>query len=542
MKSLDDFLRLFPQELVDSHVGSGYGGASWVPLALSNRAHKTRKTLAILSERRGDTVWLQFVVPLYQSVWRCEQSLRWGYSCLTSLILYADNSVNLMAEIKLILTDTTSVSDIANFFQGLDDTQQVRARQTKEGVIELYVRGSSKWHLLTDNLRFGFLVTRDYQAAKEKIEDIFKGNRIINSLKAPKDNLSKSISTHQHDFYVKEVKNDLQIAEKVLTRQEISKGNVKNFFENTLVKLYEEKNLEDIASYLADKFNTTPSPASEFIKIIKLAELTLNPVKHQSLELTEIDFEQVENFSIEWQKSIAQKNARPKDSEEISPEKIESKAELRLADKAVAKNFIGKITAAICEKIPIARVNISQETINYSSADLIIFDPSSGYDNYSMLEKEVSDLSPKITNNDDDNMPPFIVTSYSHVKTTSEQPGIDAFKITYMGLDYLMSNERKINDLYTALGKMIEDKLKSLKHNDNFTIHLPILNPIEKEKLTPDEAALNLNAFVEHTSKWLLKFPNLRIQIQLPRNTEKEAVIEAYQLARNQNHASQPAD
>lgn len=108
-----------------------------------------------------------------------------------------------MAEIKLILTDTTSVSDIANFFQRLDDTQQVRARQTKEGVIELYVRGSSKWHLLTDNLRFGFLVTRDYQAAKEKIEDIFKEHRVINLLRAPKDNLSKSISTHQHDFMSK---------------------------------------------------------------------------------------------------------------------------------------------------------------------------------------------------------------------------------------------------------------------------------------------------------------------------------------------------
>lgn len=108
-----------------------------------------------------------------------------------------------------------------------------------------------------------------------------------------------------------------------------------------------------------------------------------------------------------------------------------------------------------------------------------------------------------------------------------------------MSLDYSMSNERKINDLYTALGKMIEDKIKSLKHHDNFTIHLPILNPFDTEKLTPDEAALNLNAFAEHTSKWLLEFPNLRIQIQLPPNTEMDAAKEAYQRARNQNHASQ---
>jgi hypothetical protein len=94
-----------------------------------------------------------------------------------------------MAEQKITLTNTTSISDIANFFQGLDDTQKVRARQTKEGSTELYVRGSSKWHLLTDNLKFGFFVTRDYQAAQEKITDILNQNGALKSIRNPQENL-----------------------------------------------------------------------------------------------------------------------------------------------------------------------------------------------------------------------------------------------------------------------------------------------------------------------------------------------------------------
>jgi TusA-related sulfurtransferase len=108
-----------------------------------------------------------------------------------------------MAEIKIRLTDTTSVSEIADFFKGLNDTQTVRARQTKDGAIELYVRGSSKWHLLTDNLKLGFLVTRDYQAAQEKIDNIFKQNGVIKLIRAPQENLTSSFSNHQHDFYDK---------------------------------------------------------------------------------------------------------------------------------------------------------------------------------------------------------------------------------------------------------------------------------------------------------------------------------------------------
>ncbi len=212
-----------------------------------------------------------------------------------------------MAEIKLKITDTTSISDIANFFKGLDDTQTVRARQTRDGAIELYVRGSSKWHLLTDNLKLGFLVTRDYQAAQEKIDNIFKKNGVIKSIKAPQEKLNTSFSNHQHDFYVREIKSDFQIAQKVLTQQEISKKNVEKYQQESLIFFLPE-NLTSIVEYLTDGFDTTPYATLEFIKFIQLATPTIKQPNKQPSRSVELDFEQIENFAIEWQKLMVQKN------------------------------------------------------------------------------------------------------------------------------------------------------------------------------------------------------------------------------------------
>lgn len=444
-----------------------------------------------------------------------------------------------MAEIKIKLTDTTSISDIANFFQGLRDTQTVRARQTKEGAVELYVRGSSKWHLLTDNLKFSFLVKRDYQAAQEKIDDIFKQNGAIKSIKSPQENLKNIFSKHKHDFYAVEIIKDFKSAEKVFTQQKISKNNIEDFMGNSLGN-YLTENLSDIVEYLADGFDTAPYPTLEFIKFIQSNIPTKKQSDANSLSSAELDFEQIENFAIEWQKLTVQKNASSKATEGISAEKTESKQELNFVKKSIAENFINKITAEICRNIPFARVNLSSETINNSSADLIIFDPSSGYQNYSILEHKVVNSSQNITDNDNDSIPFFTVTSHSNVKTLSSKPGIEGFKIFYTGSDDPVPNERIFNDLYGKLGAMIENEIKLQQANKSFTIHLPILNPFEKEKLTPEEEAMNLNAFVEHTNTWLSRYPNLRIQVQMPQDAKMMEFEEAYQLARHKAHKNQP--
>jgi len=434
-----------------------------------------------------------------------------------------------MAEVKIRLTDTTSVSEIADFFKGLNDTQTVRARQTKDGAIELYVRGSSKWHLLTDNLKFGFLVTRDYQAAQEKIDNIFKKNGVVKSIKAPQEKLNASFSNHQHDFYVREIKTDFQIAQKVLTQQEISKKNVEKYQQESFI-LFSPENLTGIVEYLANGFETTPYATLEFIKFIQLATPTINQPNKQPSRSIELDFEQIENFAIEWQKLMTQTKSNSTDG--MPDKKNQSDGFVK---ESMAENFINKITAEICKNIPFARVDLSSKTVNESSADLLIFDPSSGYKNYLLIENDVINSSQNLADNDNDNNPSFAVTSHRNVKTLSGKSDIEGFKIEYTGLDDSVTYEKISSGLYKKLGAMIEDKIKLQPPNKSFTIHLPILNPFEKEKLTPEEEAMNLSAFVEHTNKWLSTHPNLRIQVQMPQDANMEEFEEAYQLVRHKN-------
>ena len=434
-----------------------------------------------------------------------------------------------MAEIKLKITDTTSISDIANFFKGLDDTQKVRARQTRDGGIELYVRGSSKWHLLTDNLKLGFLVTRDYQAAQEKIDNIFKQNGVIKLIRAPQENLTSSFSNHQHDFYVREIKTDFQSAQKVLTQQKVSKINVETY-QSTSLTNFPPEDLANIVEYLANGFETTPYATLEFIKFIQLATPTINQPNKQPSRSIELDFEQIENFSIEWQKLMAQTKSNSTDG---MPDKKNQNG--GFVKESMAKNFINKITAEICKNIPFSRVDLSAKTINESSADLVIFDASSGYTNYSLVENNVINSSQNIADNDNDNIPSFAVTSHRNVKTLSDKSDIEGFKIAYTGLDDSVTYEKTSSGLYKKLGTMIENKIKLQQPNKSFTIHLSIPNPFEKEKLTPEEKSMNLNAFVEHTNTWLSTYPNLRIQVQMPQGANMEEFEEAYQLVRHKN-------
>jgi hypothetical protein len=262
----------------------------------------------------------------------------------------------------------------------------------------------------------------------------------------------------------------------------------------------------------------------------------INNQDTQSSKSVELDFEEIEKFSIEWQKLSRQKKETQKTTGGISAEKTESKQENDFVRKKMAENSISKITADICANIPLARVDLTLETINESSADLVIFDPASDYKNYTLLPSEAIDSSQNISDNDDDNIAPFTVTSYRDVKTLGERSGINGFKISYNELDNSASVEKKFNALYNRLGTMLEEKIK-LQHAHNiFTIHLPILNPFDKEKLTPREEAMNLKVFVERTNQWVTNYPNLRIQVQVSSDTKMKEVEEAYRLVRHEAH------
>ena len=109
-----------------------------------------------------------------------------------------------MPEKKLLLTDKTQFTEVRAFFDGLDDDDRVRARSCEDGV-ELYVRGSSKWHVFTDLLRLASTVRQDYTAAQTKLFSIFD-NFQNGALHNVKKEMQESTKDQKHDFRASQLK------------------------------------------------------------------------------------------------------------------------------------------------------------------------------------------------------------------------------------------------------------------------------------------------------------------------------------------------
>ncbi len=117
-----------------------------------------------------------------------------------------------MPEQSLKINASTSVAQLSEFFQGLDENSRVRARKSGKNIV-LYVQGSSKLHVLTDILRPGFLVKRNYKAATKTIENIFSSSRVgvktrDNTINGT-SNFNAMTGQHRHDFYTKEIQSEL---------------------------------------------------------------------------------------------------------------------------------------------------------------------------------------------------------------------------------------------------------------------------------------------------------------------------------------------
>lgn len=127
---------------------------------------------------------------------------------------------------KLILTQTTSVSDVVEFFKNNEPTKQVRARDLGDGRIELYVRKDSFKQFFTDKLRPGFLVERDYLKAQNHVLNIIKKSDPAGENSSAFAGVKRGLEAHQQNFYLGEFSNCLADA---LYRHEdkLGKGNTK---------------------------------------------------------------------------------------------------------------------------------------------------------------------------------------------------------------------------------------------------------------------------------------------------------------------------
>ena len=117
-----------------------------------------------------------------------------------------------MSKNKFVLNDTTTITQLNQFFAGLDDTTKVRARDLGEGKIELYVRKDTFKQFFTDKLRLGFLVERDYSKAVDRIKKMAAANGSTKSIKYKdeQDSAREEFGRHTHDFSASGLKGHLQ--------------------------------------------------------------------------------------------------------------------------------------------------------------------------------------------------------------------------------------------------------------------------------------------------------------------------------------------
>jgi hypothetical protein len=120
---------------------------------------------------------------------------------------------------KLILTKSTTLEQVTDYFKNLGPDKRVRARELGDGRIQLYVRKDSAKQFFTDKLKPDYLTKRDYANAKQQIIDIATRMDIAKRMGIPRDkespiqarltfSVKKAIEgdgqAHSHDFYTNE--------------------------------------------------------------------------------------------------------------------------------------------------------------------------------------------------------------------------------------------------------------------------------------------------------------------------------------------------
>ena len=105
-----------------------------------------------------------------------------------------------MSADKLILTKSTTLEQVTQYFKDLGQDKQVRARELGDGRIQLYVRKDSRKQFFTDKLKPDYLIKRDYLNARNKIFDM--ACKIDNTREKATIvfHIRRTLDNHRHDF------------------------------------------------------------------------------------------------------------------------------------------------------------------------------------------------------------------------------------------------------------------------------------------------------------------------------------------------------
>jgi len=434
-----------------------------------------------------------------------------------------------MPEQKILLNDQTTYEQVKQFFSGLDDEARVRARNGDDGV-ELYVRGSSTWHIFTDKLRLARDVKKDYQKAKDKLLSIFNGSKDTDAtyLLSNTKKLIETTRDHKHDFRATQFNSyfkDVAVAEaeqKTLQGKRLQ-SEAKNRLDlawrhtnfsirgRTWIKERTQALLNDTKRFDASENAEIQRQAGEFSKYVK------NKVDSNAPS-EEIDYVAAEKFAFSWKKTPERTLPKASDHEPIIKEKLLTKLVSRITEQSMSQ-----------------QLDMSAGPIGESAADLIIMDPHSNYRGYTDMVMSGKFISTSHTESyqSGDETVNFSLVDRRRKEQTSTRKFDNALEITHD--EDFQKVENSLQILYDKVGKAIAAKIASRgqQSSDKYTIHMTIPNPSGYGS-APDKTSHALRAFVDATNQWLGKYPNLQIKVQLPPGVSEQDMLRIYRESRAQ--------
>lgn len=418
---------------------------------------------------------------------------------------------------KLILTQQTSVSEVAQFFKVQNSKKQVRARDLGDGRIKLYVREDSFKQFFTDKLRFGFLVERDYLKAQNHVLNIIKKSDPAGENSSAFAGIKKGLDAHRQNFYSGEFSNHLDNAlrphEELSLAKEILK--LDRLTVNSQIDIRQALNSQEVLQVV----NAINDPVDKEIFERNFsafsAIMNLSGPGNRGL-LTIIDYHCAIDFCRVWLKEI--KN--------IEGSKLNGETTQKLT--AFAEDVVRK-------GVP-ERIDLNGGKFIDSDADLIIFDeseilaPISNYHDPNAERDAVAFGGNKNA---------ITITQYPEEHVSTQKASTASIGATYLTTD-LQINQDFMNLLYRQIESAFKNKMlqnpnsspklttEGSRADPTYTIHLPVLNPFVGQRLTGIERAMIQTSFAEATKKWVDQYTNLRIKVNLAGNMNVSSIEALY--------------
>jgi hypothetical protein len=432
---------------------------------------------------------------------------------------------------RLTITSDTSIDKVVDFLNDTGHAQRIRARDHKDGRIELYVRKDSFKQFFTDKLRLSCHVQQDYNAARSLILDIIKKADPAGENSSALRSIKTSLASDKHDFRANGFERKLQnalnsgIAEamEILGMQYSnvdSRNEFAKFIQNPEVQeeiLNVIESIKNPANY--ETFNKNFSALNSITS-------RPSPMGHTTPP-TIIDYNCAIDFFRVWLKEVKETDSDMKNQNDISGNEVSK-------EKKALTEFAERITRG---GVPL-QIDLNGGKMQNSDADLIIFDLSTDFSFLRHGGENADDHVDKKETVIYNDKYTFKTKTYSEKKVTDEEKLIAGFEINFLPGQEI--NQLFMDSVYNNIEIAIREKMaqkiksspKSMTGNTNaneiFTIHLPVMNPDANRNLTPAEKTLLRESFAKATKNWVHAFPNLRIKVNLASDMDVSSIQKSY--------------